>query len=49
VINEEGLLQAVNISNTSFLRPELDAVVRGLRFVRGQDDYPIHETVTYQF
>ena len=47
VVNEEGLLQAINISNTPFLRPELDVVVRGLSFVRGQDDYPIRGTVSY--
>jgi len=47
VINEQGLLQAINISNTPFLRPELDVIVRGLTFVRSQDDYPIRGTVTY--
>lgn len=47
VINELGNLQAVNISNTPFLRPELDVVVRGLAFVRNQDNYPIRGTVAY--
>ncbi|WP_339724381.1 redoxin domain-containing protein [uncultured Paraglaciecola sp.] len=47
VINEQGVLQAVNISNTPFLRPELDVVVRGLSFVRSQDDYPIRGTLAY--
>jgi peroxiredoxin len=46
IINDEGNTQAVNISNTPFLRPELDVVVRGLTFVRNQDDYPIRGTVT---
>lgn len=47
VINGEGTLQAVNISNAPFLRPELDVVVRGLTFVRSQSDYPIRGTVAY--
>ncbi|XQW86310.1 redoxin domain-containing protein [Thalassotalea piscium] len=47
VINDEGILQAINIANTPFLRPELDVVVRGLTFVRSQNDYPIRGTVAY--
>lgn len=47
VINEQRRLQAVNISNAPFLRPELDVVVRGLKFVREQNNYPIRGTVTY--
>ena len=33
-INEEGLLQLVDISNAPFLRPELDAVLGGIGYVR---------------
>jgi peroxiredoxin len=47
VINDLGTVQAVDISNGPFLRPELDVVVRGLTFVRHQDNYPIRGTVTY--
>ncbi|WP_342807413.1 redoxin domain-containing protein [Alteromonas sp. M12] len=47
VINGEGVLQAVDISNAPFLRPELDVVVRGLTFVRKQTDYPIRGTLVY--
>ena len=47
VVNADGVLQAANISNTPFLRPEMDVVVRGLTFVRSQDNYPIRGTVAY--
>lgn len=47
VINEHGTLQAVSISNAPFLRPELDVIVRGLTFVRSQDNSPIRGTVAY--
>ncbi|REG82703.1 redoxin family protein [Marinomonas pollencensis] len=47
VINEQGRLQMVNVSNAPFLRPDLDSVVHGLGFVRNQADYPIRGTVTY--
>lgn len=47
IINEKGTLQAVDISNAPFLRPELDVIVRGLTFVRSQGNYPIRGTVTY--
>ncbi|MGB5446565.1 MAG: redoxin domain-containing protein [Psychromonas sp.] len=47
IVNDEGNLQAVDISNAPLLRPELDVVVRGLTFVRSQDGYPIRGTVSY--
>ncbi|MDA7746761.1 peroxiredoxin family protein [Psychromonas sp.] len=47
VINAEGTLQAVDISNAPFLRPELGVVVNGLKFVRDQGNYPIRGTVAY--
>ena len=45
VVNEQGILQAVNISNAPYLRPELDVVVRGLKFIKEQNNYPIRGTV----
>jgi len=47
IVNEQGTLQAVDISNVPFLRPELDVVVRGITFVRSQEGYPIRGTVAY--
>ncbi|MEL7253525.1 MAG: redoxin domain-containing protein [Pseudomonadota bacterium] len=43
VINGEGLLHIVDISNAPFARPDLEALVGGLEFVRG-NDYPIRGT-----
>ena len=45
IINEQGTLQAVDISNAPFLRPEPEVIVRGLTFVRSQGNYPIRGTV----
>ncbi|WP_413283076.1 redoxin domain-containing protein [Vibrio sp. MA40-2] len=47
IVNEQGNVQAVDISNTPFLRPEISVVLRGLTFVRNQDDYPIRGTLSY--
>ena len=47
IVNEEGGLQAIDISNAPMLRPELDIVVRGLTFVRSQPDYPIRGSLKY--
>lgn len=47
VINDQGTLQAADISNAPFLRPELDVIVKGLKFVREQNNYPIRGTVAY--
>ncbi|MDP5252791.1 MULTISPECIES: redoxin domain-containing protein [unclassified Vibrio] len=44
IINEQGQVQAVDISNVPFLRPEPEVIVRGITFVRGQDGYPIRGT-----
>ena len=43
VINGEGAVQIVDISNAPFARPDLDALLSGLRFVR-QNDYPVRGT-----
>lgn len=40
VINAEGLLQIVDISNAPFVRPDLAGLARGLKFVRDKG-YPI--------
>ena len=47
IINEQRILQAVDISNVPFLRPELDVIVRGITFIRNQEGYPIRGTVAY--
>ena len=42
VINEHGTLQVVDISNNPFVRPELETLVRGLRWIRNpENNYPI--------
>lgn len=43
VINGDGQLHIVDISNAPFARPDLEALVGGLEFVRG-NDYPIRGT-----
>ncbi len=40
VINAEGLLQVVDISNAPFARPDLAGLAKGLKFIR-DNDYPI--------
>jgi len=40
VINAEGLLQIVDISNAPFARPDLTGLAKGLKFIR-DNDYPI--------
>lgn len=40
MINAEGLIQMVDVSNAPFLRPDLEGVLNGTKFVRG-NDYPI--------
>ena len=40
VINADGLLQVVDISNAPFARPDLASLAKGLKFVR-DNDYPI--------
>ncbi|MFD2029883.1 hypothetical protein ACFSKM_05400 [Ancylobacter dichloromethanicus] len=43
IINPEGRLQIVDISNAPFARPELHGVLNGLKFVQ-QKNYPIRGT-----
>lgn len=43
VINADGNIQIIDISNAPFARPELEALANGLAFVR-ENDYPIRGT-----
>lgn len=44
VINPEGQVQIVDISNAPFARPDLNAVLNGIKFVR-EKHYPIRGTL----
>ena len=44
ISNPEGKLQIVDISNAPFARPELNAVLSGLKFVQ-EKHYPIRGTL----
>ncbi len=45
VVNDEGRVQVVDISNNPFSRPALDQLVSGLAWIRKPDnDYPIRGT-----
>lgn len=45
VINDQGQVQVVDISNNPFARPELEALVSGLSWMRNpQNNYPIRGT-----
>lgn len=43
VVNADGEIQIVDISNAPFARPELEALANGLSFIR-ENDYPIRGT-----
>lgn len=45
VINADGLLQVVDISNAPFARPDLAGLAKGLKFIR-DNDYPIRGRLT---
>ena len=48
IINEQGQLQVIDISNSPFARPELSVLLSGLEFVRNPENhYPIRGT--YKF
>nr|WP_010133368.1 redoxin domain-containing protein [Microbulbifer agarilyticus] len=48
VVNEQGNLHVVDISNNPFVRPELGALTRGLAWIRDPDNhYPIRGTLKY--
>ncbi len=45
VINDEGKVQVIEISNGPFIRPELDGLLYGLAFIRDPaNNYPIRGT-----
>lgn len=45
VINEHGNIQVIDISNNPFVRPELEALVSGIAWIRNPDNnYPIRGT-----
>lgn len=44
VVNEEGNIQVIDISNSPFTRPDLRSLLGGLTFVRS-NNYPIRGTV----
>ncbi len=47
IINDQGQIQIVDISNAPFSRPDLDAILSGLKFVRNPDNnYPIRGMAT---
>ena len=43
VVNGDGNIQMVDVSNAPFLRPELQGVLNGIKFIRA-NDYPIRGT-----
>ncbi len=48
VVNEQGNVHVVDISNNPFVRPELGALARGLAWIRNPDNnYPIRGTFDY--
>ena len=42
-LRPDGVIQIIDISNAPFSRPELGAILRGIRFIR-ENDYPIRGT-----
>jgi peroxiredoxin len=45
VVNSEGLIQVIDVSNAPFARPELSSLLKGLAFIRNPDNnYPIRGT-----
>lgn len=45
VINSEGKIQLIDISNAPFCRPDLSALVMGIKFIRDpKNQYPIRGT-----
>ncbi|WP_086933130.1 peroxiredoxin-like family protein [Agarilytica rhodophyticola] len=45
VINAEGNIQIVDISNAPFVRPELTSLLMGLKFIRNpENNYPVRGT-----
>ena len=50
VVNEEGNIQVIDISNNPFVRPDIEALVSGLEWIRNpENNYPIRGTYSYGF
>ena len=48
VVNADGDLQVVDLSNNPFARPDLEVFVSGLEWIREpENNYPIRGTLTY--
>lgn len=48
IINEDGRLHVVDLSNNPFVRPELGALANGLAWIRDpENNYPIRGTASY--
>lgn len=45
VINPQGKIQIIDISNAPFARPDLNSVLKGLKFIQ-EKQYPIRGTLT---
>jgi peroxiredoxin len=43
VIRPDNVIQIIDISNAPFARPELGAILRGVKFIR-ENDYPVRGT-----
>lgn len=43
LINDQGTVQMIDISNAPFSRPDLEALISGIEFIRS-NDYPIRGT-----
>ncbi|MBB3993638.1 peroxiredoxin [Sulfitobacter undariae] len=43
VVNAEGNIQIIDVSNAPFARPELQGIANGIKFIRS-NDYPIRGT-----
>ena len=49
VVNAEGKLQVVDLSNNPFVRPDIKTLVSGLSWIRNPDNnYPIRGTRAYE-
>jgi peroxiredoxin len=48
IVNEDGNLHVVDISNNPFVRPELDKLLSGINWIRDpNNNYPIRGTLDY--
>ena len=45
VINPEGKIQVIDVSNAPFARPDLNGILRGVKFIQ-EKQYPIRGTLT---